>query len=327
MADAPFRRPEPLPWSDLAAELAASGASVALAQPLAELTTFRIGGPAALVGSVKNVDDASRFLEFADQRELPWACLGGGSNILGDDAGFDGLVLKVETTAFEVQHETIRVGAGWDFDRLIAASLDAGLVGLEFASGIPGTVGGAIVGNAGCYGHEIGEFLVEATVLRRDGRIQTLGPEDFAFAYRTSALKERGDIVLELALQLARGDLAEASRVRAEHLADRRRKHPWDIPCAGSYFQNLPPAAPGERRRAAGMLLDQAGARAMREGDAEVYEKHANIIVNRGRATSADVLRLAARMKQAVRDRFGEHLLEEVRHLVTPAASCDPTSD
>ena len=112
-----------------------------------------------------------------------------------------------------------------------------------------GTVGGAIVGNAGCYGHEIGEFLVEATVLRRDGRIQTLGPEDFAFAYRTSALKERGDIVLELALQLARGDLAEASRVRAEHLADRRRKHPWDIPCAGSYFQNLPPAAPGERRR------------------------------------------------------------------------------
>jgi UDP-N-acetylmuramate dehydrogenase len=314
-------------WTALADELRAHGTDVVAGRPLRELTTFRIGGPAGLVGSVRNVDDARRFLDFAHERSLPWVCLGGGSNILADDAGFAGLVMLVEARDLEFEHEVVHVGAGWDFDALIAATLDAGLTGLEFASGIPGTVGGALVGNAGCYGHEIGDFLLEATVLRTDGRVETLGPDDFAFAYRTSALKERGDIVLELSLRLARGDLAAATAERSDHLADRRRKHPWTIPCAGSYFKNLPPREPGGRRRAAGQLLEQAGAKAMREGDAAVFEKHANIIVNHGRARSVDVLRLAARMKQAVLDRFGESLSEEVRHLRTPDASSDGDSD
>ena len=215
-------------------------------------------------------------------------------------------------------------GAGWDLDALVNATLDAGLTGLEFASGIPGTVGGAVVGNAGCYGHEIGDLVREATVLHEDGRIVRLDAGDFAFAYRTSALKERGDVVLELELELARGDVAAARATRQAHLADRRHKHPWDLPCAGSYFQNLPPSAPGERRRAAGQLLEAAGAKAMREGDAAVFARHANIIVNHGQARAADVLRLAGRMKDAVRERFGEELREEVRHLALPGASDDP---
>jgi UDP-N-acetylmuramate dehydrogenase len=305
-------------WRELADRLAAEGLIAHPGVPLAELTTFRIGGPAGLVCPVENADSAHGFLDIAAREDLPWTCLGSGSNVLADDAGYRGLVLLVRSRAFTVDGEAVRVGAGWDFDALVAETLQRGLTGLEFASGIPGTVGGALVGNAGCYGREIGDFLREATVLRADGRVQLLGPEDFAFTYRGSALKERGDVVVELVLQLERGDLEAAGRERAEHLADRRRKHPWDIPCAGSYFKNLPPAAPGEWRRPAGRLLEEAGCKGMREGGAEVFEKHANIIVNRGGATSRDVLVLAERMKRAVRERFGEELQEEVRHLVTP---------
>ena len=138
---------------------------------------------------------------------------------------------------------------------MIVETLRQGLTGLEFASGIPGTVGGALVGNAGCYGREIGEFLREATVLGPGGRIETVGPEAFEFAYRTSALKNRGEVVLDLVLDLKRDDPDLAGEERRTHLADRRAKHPWDQPCAGSYFRNLPPLHPGEHRRAAGRLL------------------------------------------------------------------------
>ena len=281
--------------------------------PCANLTTLRIGGPARLVCSAHNPESALRFQAFAAECGLPCFVLGGGSNLLADDAGYDGLVLRVATRDFTVRGDTVRVGAGLDFDDLIARSLDAGLTGLEFASGIPGTVGGALVGNAGCYGHEIGEFMVEALVLRPDGRLETVGPETFGFAYRTTDLRETGAVVLEATFRLRRGDLDAAAGERAEHIADRRRKHPVDLPSAGSWFRNLPPAEPGGRRRAAGALLDEAGAKSMREGDAAVFPKHANIIVNLGRATSADVLRLAERMRAAVRARFGVELVDEVR--------------
>lgn len=308
-------------WHDDAARLGQAGLEARALEPLARLTTFRIGGPAGLVCSVKNVADAQRFLEVALRRQVPWTCLGGGSNILADDAGYDGLILLVRTTELQCDGTVIRAGAGWEFDALVAATLQDGLTGLEFASGIPGTLGGAVVGNAGCYGHEIGEFVREATVLRPDGRLETVGAEEFAFSYRDSALKERPDVVLDVTLELGRGDVAAAGQERQDHLADRRRKHPVDLPCAGSYFKNLPPAAPGERRRAAGKLLEAAGAKAMREGDAGVFERHANIIVNCGQARCGDVLRLAERMKAAVRDLSGELLAEEVRHLATPAAN------
>ncbi len=283
--------------------------------PLSGMTTMHIGGPALAICRLHTPDDARRFLENAREQEIPAVCLGGGSNVLADDAGFQGLVLQVATTDLEVRGDTIRAGAGLDFDALVIASLEAGLVGLEFASGIPGSLGGALVGNAGCYGHEIGEFLAEATILRTNGTVETVGPEAFAFAYRHSVFKGRDDLVLDAVLRLRRGDTAAAGETRAGIIAERRRKHPVDLPCAGSYFQNLPPETPGGRRRAAGALLDQIDAREMREGDAAVFARHANIIVNLGEATSRDVLTLAERMKEAVAERFGVRLREEVRHL------------
>lgn len=303
----------------------AGGALVRPGEALADRTTFRIGGPAAGVCPVQTPDDARRFLEFAAARGLPSVCLGGGSNVLADDAGFPGLVLLMSGTHVRSGSGAVRVGAGLGFDALVARCLEDGRPGLAFASGIPGSVGGAVVGNAGCYGHEIGEFVTEAVVLRPDGRTEVLGPEDLGFAYRTSRLKGADLILLEVELRLERGDAHAGAAEREERLADRRRKHPVTEPCAGSWFQNLPPLEPGGRRRAAGLLLDELGARGWREGDAAVYAKHANIIVNLGRAGSLDVLRLADRMREAVHERYGVLLEPEVRHL-TPAGFAPPAA-
>ncbi len=283
--------------------------------PLRELTTLGIGGKAALVCPVRNPEQARRFHSLARENDVPVFVLGGGSNILAADRGYSGIILCAASRRLDCRGEVVHVGAGLPFDDLIARTLDLGLTGLEFASGIPGTVGGAVVGNAGCYGHEIGEFLVEATILTPDGRVETVGPEAFGFRYRATDLRESGHLVLEVGLRLTRGDVAAAAADRAERIADRRRKHPVDLPSAGSWFRNLPPARPGERRRAAGKLLEEAGALSFREGDAQVFPRHANMIINRGRASSSDVLALAARMKQAVRQKFGLALQEEVRYL------------
>jgi len=283
--------------------------------PLQDLTTFRIGGRAQGVCRIRTIADAQKFQAFAREQDVPVAILGGGSNILADDRGFCGLVLHLENDLCTVHGDVMRVGAGLNFDRLIEQSLATGLCGLEFASGIPGTLGGAVVGNAGCYGHEISEFVHSATLLRADGRLQQVGPEDLVFAYRSSALKQSGDILLEVELKLNRGDTTAAWRTRQEKIEIRRRKHPVRRPCAGSFFKNLPPARPGGQRRAAGELLEKVGAKTMREGDAAVYEKHANIIVNEGQATCSQVLALADRMQEAVREHFGVTLYPEVRYL------------
>ncbi len=288
--------------------------------PLSTVTALRIGGPALGLIWLRNSVDAQQFLEIARDAEIPAVCLGGGSNVLADDRGFCGLVGVMADEALEIRGDTVRAAAGIPLDRLVVESLQAGLTGLEFASGIPGSLGGALVGNAGCYGHEIGEFLREATVLREDGRIDTVGPEAFGFAYRQTAFKESRDLILGAVLSLQRGDLAAALAERADHLASRHAKHPVELPCAGSWFKNLPPAEPGGRRQPAGALLEAVGAKSMRIGDAGVFSGHANIIVNLGRARSVDVLALAAQMRAAVLDRYGVRLEAEVRHLSWLAA-------
>jgi len=288
---------------------------VRLSIPLKSLTTLQVGGPAALLCPVHNPEQALRFQALALDRQVPFFILGAGSNVLADDRGFQGLILHIITQNLDFRGNTVRAGAGISFDGLIQRTLDMGLTGLEFASGIPGTLGGALVGNAGCYGHEIGEFLLEALLLRPDGRLETVGPEEFGFSYRETDLRETGAVVLEAVLLLQRGDTDQAADLRRKMILDRQAKHPVDLPSAGSWFRNLAAAEPGGRRRAAGILLEKAGAKDMSEGDARVFAKHANMIVNAGHATSAEVLKLADRMKKAVLEKFGVRLEEEVRYL------------
>src|SRR5206468_1721373 len=203
---------------------------------------------------------------------------------------------------------------------------DRELSGLEFAAGIPGSVGGALYGNAGCYGEDIGSYTIECTITSLDGsKVETKPASWFQFAYRDSRLKRDPRVLISCLLQLRKGNRAEIQKVIDEKLEIRRVKHPqWRVePAAGSYFKNLPPDwqmpgakhSPGTHRVPAGQLLDEVGCRGLRVGDAMVFPKHANIIVNAGRATAREVLELAEIMKARVRERFGVRLEEEVMFL------------
>jgi len=295
-------------------------------EPLRLHTTFRVGGPADWFFAARRADDLVRALATARELGLPCFLLGGGSNLLVSDEGFRGLVVRnaIEDVAFD--GATAQVGCAADYLRFIQRCRDESLAGLAYAAGIPGSVGGAIYGNAGCYGQDIGSRVVECTVCTLDGdHVETLPGSWFQFAYRDSRLKREPRALLTCVLQLERGDREAIAAEIEEKLEIRRVKHPqWRMePTAGSYFKNLPPGfqapglplSPGTQRVPAGVLLDACECRGLRVGDAMVFARHANILVNVGRATAHDVLTLAETMKARVRARFGVELEEEVMFL------------
>ncbi|MBI5710275.1 MAG: UDP-N-acetylmuramate dehydrogenase [Candidatus Eisenbacteria bacterium] len=295
-------------------------------EPLRLHTTFRIGGPADFFFAARTPDHLVTALRAARAAGVPVFLLGGGSNLLVSDAGFRGLVIRNACDAVEFEGTVAHVGCGTDFLDFIYQCRDRGLAGLEFAAGIPGSVGGALFGNAGCYGQDIGSYTIECTHTTPDGAVVETKPAAwYEFAYRDSRLKREPRVLLSCLLQLRRGDPVESRREIEEKLELRRIKHPqWRIePTAGSYFKNLPPDwqmpdakhSPGTHRVPAGQLLDACGCRGLRVGDAMVFAKHANIIVNAGHATAREVLQLAGTMKARVREKFGVELEEEVMFL------------
>lgn len=306
--------------------IAAHDGQLLTAEPLRLHTTFRIGGPADFYHAARTADQLVGALREAEAAGVPVFLLGGGSNLLASDAGFRGLVVRNAIDAVEFDGTVAHVGCGADFLDFIYQCRDRNLAGLEFAAGIPGTVGGAIYGNAGCYGEDIGSFVIECTHAMPDGaRVETRPRAWYEFAYRDSRLKREPRVLLDTLIQLRPGNRDDIQRVIDEKLEVRRVKHPqWRIePTAGSYFKNLPPDwqmpgathSPGTRRVPAGQLLDACGCRGLRVGDAVVFAKHANIIVNAGHATAQDVLVLAEQMKARVLEKFGVRLEEEVMFL------------
>jgi len=304
----------------------ALGDGLLVHEPLRHHTTFRIGGPADFYFAARTADQLVAALATADEIGLPSFLLGGGSNLLVSDEGFRGLVIRNAIETIEFDNTAALVGAGVDFLQFIYECRDRDLSGLEFAAGIPGSIGGAVYGNAGCYGQDIGSFTIECTHCALDGSgVETQPASWYEFGYRDSRLKREPRVLLSCLLQLRRGESAAIQTVIDEKLEIRRQKHPqWRVePTAGSYFKNLPPDwqmpdakhSPGTRRVPAGQLLDEVGCRGLRVGDAMVYPKHANIIVNVGRATAREVLELAETMKSRVRERFGVTLEEEVMFL------------
>jgi UDP-N-acetylmuramate dehydrogenase len=295
-------------------------------EPLRHHTTMRIGGAADFYFAARNAHQLVEALKAAHEFSLPLFLLGGGSNLLVSDDGVRGLVLRNAIEGIEFDGTAAQVGCGTDFLELIYACRDHDLAGLEFAAGIPGSVGGALYGNAGCYGQDIGSFTIECTVASLDGaQVLTRPAAWFEFAYRDSRLKRDPWVLLSCLLQFRKGTRDAIQAVIEEKLEVRRVKHPqWRVePTAGSYFKNLPPGfqvpglphSPGTQRIPAGALLDACDCRGLRVGDALVFPKHANIIVNAGRATAKDVLMLAETMKARVRAKFGVELEEEVMFL------------
>ena len=296
---------------------AALGNEVVEDAPLSAHTSFRIGGPAALFVRADRVEQVAAALAFAHAQGIPALVVGAGTNLLVSDGGFDGLALRPEIGGVSIGEggRSVTVGAGVATAALVERLIAEGLAGLEFAAGLPGTIGGAIAGNAGCFGGAFGDRLIAATLIEADGTIVELGdPSWFAFDYRCSRVANTGAVVARATFEVEPGDRLHLEEIAAQRVATRRQKHPAaGVRTAGSYFKNLPPEAPGGLRRAAGALLDQVGAKAMRVGDAVVFERHANIIVNAGSASARDVLALAEKMRAAVRDRFGVLLEPEIR--------------
>lgn len=268
-------------------------------EPLARYTTWRIGGPADVFVIPETIDDIRRTLAFASDHDLPLFVLGRGSNILIDDAGLPGVVLYMARSlqAIEITETTLRTGGGVALPKLAQLTAKRGFAGFEFLIGIPGTVGAGVLINAGAGGAEIRDVLESVTVLDRWGDIKTLGAADLALSYRHSALLAEPVVVTEAIFKLEHpcGPAQTARRVR-EFLDKRRRKFPLSLPNAGSTFKR----PGGGKGPYAGWLLEQAGMKGYRVGDAQVSELHANFIINLGQASSADVKTLIGIMYERV---------------------------
>ncbi len=287
--------------------------------PLSALSSFGIGGPADFFFEARTERELEMAVALAVMEKCPFYVIGGGNNVLFDDAGYRGLLIRNRLDGIVKEEGRIRVLSGTGLPAILQEALSAGLAGLEFLAGIPGTVGGAVYGNAGAYGWSIGDVLETATLLSPGGERQTRTREALRFGYRDSALKQGLGIVLDAVLLCSPGDTRASEAKIRDILEKRRLKHPpLGTACAGSWFKNSC-SATGERI-AAGQLLEQAGARGLSVGDAAVYEKHCNFIINKGNAGSRDVLLLAEELKDRVYRKFGVRLEEEVIYLRADAS-------
>jgi UDP-N-acetylmuramate dehydrogenase len=277
-------------------------------EPLASRTSFGIGGPADFFVELGRPQAIENLIEGCAERGIPYLLLGAGTNLLVADAGVDGLVLRVVNREHHVDGRVVRAGAGLKMMRLARIVADAGLRGFEFAIGVPGTVGGAVYQNAGCWGKELREVLVEVEGFMPGAGKKTWKRADLQFAYRTSALREgalKGGLVVEATIQLERGDGEEAKALMAKLTRERAETQPIKTKNCGSVFKN----PPGD---SAGRLVQAAGLKGAREGMAVVSSMHGNFIVNEGGATAADVKKLIERIQAEVKRRFNVELETEV---------------
>lgn len=275
-------------------------------EPLAPHTTWRIGGPAELLATPRDREDLLLAVRWANDRAVRWRVLGNGSNLLVPDEGVRGLVLHVRKVLDAVQVEGARVRAGAGVLLPVLANLAArrGLAGLEFGAGIPGTLGGALVMNAGWHQWEIGPSVEEVTWLSPEGAVERLANAACGFRYRGSTLRDRGGIVLEGTLRLTLEEPASLLRRMATFAESRKANQPTELPSCGSVY--LKP-----QDDFAGRLIEQAGLKGHRVGDVEVSRKHANFFVNLGAARASDVRQLVEHVERVVRERFGVRLTRE----------------
>jgi len=274
---------------------------------LAPYTTMRTGGPAALFAEPRNAQQLAHVHQWAQEKGLPLLILGNGSNLLIADSGFDGLVIHLGRALSEVSvfANTLTAQAGASLAAAARAAAQASLTGLEFAAGIPGSIGGAVCMNAGAYGGEIAQVIVSARVLTPEG-VRMVSRDELSLGYRSSAVMQNGWIVLEATFELAPGSPDEIKATMADLAARRREKQPLQYPSCGSFFKR--PVG-----YYAGALIEQAGLKGYRVGDAQVSEMHAGFVINRGHATSSEIYRLMQEVQCRVQAQFGVTLEPEVR--------------
>lgn len=279
-------------------------------EPMKQHTTFKIGGPADYFLVPESGEEAGEIIKICKQTDIPYFILGNGSNLLVGDGGYRGAVIQIyrNMSAVTTEGTIITAQAGALLSSVAAVAKNASLTGFEFAGGIPGTVGGAAVMNAGAYGGEMKDVLVEVTVMDADGNIFTIPAEKLELGYRTSIIKKAGYIVLEAKIRLEEGN-QEAIRERMKELTiQRTTKQPLEFPSAGSTFKR-------PEGYFAGKLIQDAGLRGYRVGGAQVSEKHCGFVINCGNASAADVDELMKQVSAKVEEQFGVTLEPEVKRL------------
>lgn len=280
-------------------------------------TSLRIGGPADYFVTPEDGLQLAAVISLCREEKMPYYVLGNGSNLLVSDKGFRGMMIAMTDSMGDCVIETVpgddaamrvTAGAGIRLYRLAKRAEEASLTGFEFAAGIPGTLGGALVMNAGAYGREIKDILAEAKVLDGEGRVRTLSASELELGYRTSCIPDKGYIVLEGTFVLKKGELQAIRERMAELSLKRRTKQPLEYPSAGSTFKR--PAG-----HYAGALIEEAGLKGFRLGGAQVSEKHAGFVINREQATAADVRALCKEVTARVKEHSGVELELEIKLL------------
>lgn len=279
-------------------------------EPMKYHTTFRTGGPADYFIKPKNGEEISQIISICKEYNLPYYVIGNGSNLLVSDDGFRGAVIRIGKEMSDIRFEgnQVTAGAGVSLAFLAMEVSKKGLTGFEFATGIPGALGGAVTMNAGAYGGEMAQILQSALVLDQDGRIHNLSLEELALGYRTSVIQKENYIVLEAKMELKPGDQNEINNRCAELKKAREEKQPLEYASAGSTFKR-------PEGYFAGKLIMDAGLRGSSVGDAQISEKHCGFLINRGEASAKDIVELMKQVREKVYNQFGVMLEPEVRLL------------
>lgn len=280
-------------------------------EPLSQHSTFRIGGKCTAMININSPENLSQLWEEAHRLGLRTMALGNGSNVLFDDDGFDGIIFLIGSAMDKIymkNENTIVAQAGCPLMKLCRFALEHSLSGLEFAYGIPGSVGGAVFMNAGAYGGEIKDVIKCARAVDCEGRQFEFGAEQMAFGYRTSRFADSGELIVEGEFELPRGNYDDIQDKMVDLMGRRRDKQPLDMPSAGSAFKR-------PEGQYAGKLIEDSGLRGFTVGGAQISEKHCGFIVNKGGATCADVLELIKRVQEKVQQDSGYLLECEVRYI------------
>ena len=284
--------------------------SILIDEPMSRHTTFRVGGPADFFVTPKAKEEVRDVVRICKEAGMPYYIIGNGSNLLVSDAGYRGVIVQIykEMNEVKVEGDLVKAQAGALLSGIAAKALGAELTGFEFASGIPGTIGGACVMNAGAYGGEMKDVLESVTVLTGEGKIIELGRNELELGYRTSVIAKKGYIVLGAVLKLERGD-GEKIKTYMDELKEKRvTKQPLEYPSAGSTFKR-------PEGYFAGKLIEDAGLRGFQVGGAQVSEKHCGFVINRDHATAADIMELMRQVQIRVKENSGVDLEPEVKRL------------
>lgn len=279
---------------------------VLLNEPMSKHTSFKIGGPADLFVKVNNIDELQSVLKFAKKNNINVTCIGNGTNILVKDKGIRGITIKLNFKEINVNMEEIEAGSGVAIPVLAKVAYDNSLAGLEFASGIPGTVGGAITMNAGAYGGEFGNIVVSTKYIDENLEVHTISQKEQEFSYRHSFFSTGKNIIISTTIKLQKGNKEEIKQKMEEDAKRRKEKQPLNLPSAGSVFKRKNELIPAQ-------IIDKCGLKGYNINDAYVSKLHAGFIVNKGNATAEDVLRLIEYVKKVVKEKYKTELELEIK--------------